>query len=137
MKPLNIILVDDNDAFRVALKNILINEFNARIIGEASNGAEFLQLTNCNTADIILMDVMMPDIDGITLTKNALWSNPSLRFIAITMHYDKVYLISLLGAGFKGCVFKSNIFSEIDLAIDKVMNGQLYFPDDILIDYDK
>jgi DNA-binding NarL/FixJ family response regulator len=137
MESLKIILVDDNDAFRVALKNILTNEFNAKIIGEASNGAEFLQLTNCNTSDIILMDVMMPDIDGITLTKNALWSNPSLRFIAITMHYDKVYLVSLLGAGFKGCVFKSNIFSEIDLAIDKVMNGQLYFPDDILIDYDK
>jgi DNA-binding NarL/FixJ family response regulator len=134
MNALKLILVDDNEPFRMALKNILLNKFNAQIIGEASSGAEFKELTNLHLADIILMDVMMPDIDGITLTKKALWSNSTLKFIAITMHYDKVYLISLLGAGFKGCVFKSNIFSEIGQAVDTVMAGRLYFPKDILID---
>lgn len=134
MNSIKIILTDDNDPFRNALKNVLINKFNADIIGEASSGAEFLKLTNLHLADIILMDVMIPDIDGITLTKETLWLQPTLRFIAITMHYDKVYLTTLMEAGFKGCVFKSNIFSEISGAISKVMSGRLYFPSDIILD---
>ncbi|MBN2486547.1 MAG: response regulator transcription factor [Bacteroidales bacterium] len=134
MQGLKVILVDDNEPFRNALKNVLMNKFHAQIIGEASCGAEFKELTNLHLADIILMDVMMPDIDGITLTKNALWTNKHLKFIAITMHYDKVYLTSLMGAGFRGCVFKSNIFSEIHNAIEMVMEGKRYFPKNILLE---
>lgn len=134
MKTYKVVLVDDNEPFRDALKNVLVNKFNAQIIGEASNGSEFKKLNNLHMSDIILMDVMMPDVDGITLTKEALWANSKLKFIAITMHYDNVYLDSLLGAGFRGCIFKSNIFSEIEQAIETVIAGRLYFPDDILID---
>lgn len=128
-----IILVDDNDPFRYALKKVLVNKFNANIIGESSSGTEFNKLTNLHLADIILMDVMMPDIDGITLTKTTLRRNSYLKFIAITMHYDKVYLTSLIEACFKGCVFKTNIFSEISIAIETVMAGRYYFPKDMLL----
>lgn len=131
---IKIILTDDNDPFRSALKNILTNKFNAEIIGEASNGTEFRSLKNLHLADVILMDVMIPDVDGITLTKETLWLQPKLKFIAITMHYDKVYLTTLMEAGFKGCVFKSNIFSEIDNAISTVISGNLYFPKDMLLE---
>jgi DNA-binding NarL/FixJ family response regulator len=133
MEALKVILVDDNEPFRNALKNVLMNKFHVQIIGEASCGAEFNEFSNLYLADIILMDVMMPDIDGISLTKKALWANNHLKFIAITMHYDKVYLTSLLEAGFKGCVFKSNIFSEISRAIETVMAGKFYFPENILL----
>lgn len=134
---IKIILVDDNDAFRNAVKTLLVKKFKAEIIGEASSGEEFNKITHLHFADVILMDIMMPDIDGITLTKYALWRNNHLKFIAITMHYDKVYLTTLLETGFKGCVFKSNIFSEITKAIDNVMAGRLYFPKDILLNYNE
>lgn len=134
MKSLKIILVDDNQPFRDALKNILIQKYNSQIIAEASNGKEFKELTNLHHADIILIDVMMPDIDGITLTKKALWENKNLKFIAITMHYDKVYLTSLIEAGFKGCIFKNNIFLELQQAMETVMIGSMYFPNNIAID---
>jgi DNA-binding NarL/FixJ family response regulator len=137
MKSIKVILIDDNDPFRMALKNVLVNKFAVDIIGEASNGANFQKLTNLHLSDVILMDIMMPDTDGITLTKKALWTLPSLKFIAITMHYDKVYLTTLMGAGFRGCVFKSNIFSEIAEAIHTVVEGRLYFPKDILLDTQK
>ena len=137
METLKVILVDDNEPFRNALKNLLTTKFHAQIIGEASCGKEFNELSNLHLADIILMDVMMPDIDGISLTKKALWVNNHLKFIAITMHYDKVYLTSLIEAGFKGCVFKSNIFSEIHNAIETVTTGKLYFPENILLDTNK
>jgi len=129
---LKVILVDDNESFRKALKNVLEKRYHIQIIGEASCGREFKKLTNLHLAHIILMDVMMPDIDGITLTKSALWGDSHLKFIAITMHFDKVYLTSLIEAGFKGCVFKSNIFREIPNAIQTVMSGKLYFPASIL-----
>jgi DNA-binding NarL/FixJ family response regulator len=134
MNPLNIILVDDNDTFREALKKVLITKFNANIVAEASSGAEFQQIQHLRKADVILMDVMIPDIDGITLTKKALWHEPNLKIIAITLHYDKVYLDTLIEAGFKGCIFKNNIFSELELAIETVLNNKYYFPHDITID---
>lgn len=128
---IKVILVDDNEPFRNALKNLLVNKFHIEIIGEASCGAEFDKLSNLHLADVILMDLMITDTDGITLTKKALWTNSHLKFIAITMHNDKVYLTTLIEAGFKGCVFKSNIFSEIPNAIETVMAGKIYFPENI------
>ncbi|HEX2937151.1 MAG TPA: response regulator transcription factor [Bacteroidales bacterium] len=133
MRTLKIVLVDDNEPFRKALKTLLVKEFNANIIGEASSAEEFSKLTGFYNANIILMDVMMPEVDGITLAKKILWKFPHLKIIAITMHTDKVYLTSLIEAGFKGCIFKTNIFEDLNSAIDTVINGHLYFPKDIII----
>jgi DNA-binding NarL/FixJ family response regulator len=131
---IKIIIVDDNEPFRKALKILLTKEFQAEIIGEASNGEEFLQLTNLYLADIILMDVMMPGIDGITLAQKVLWKKPELKIIAITMHTDKVYLISLIGAGFRGCIFKTNLFNDINNALNTVLEGHLSFPKNINVE---
>lgn len=133
MKKLRIALVDDNEPFRKALKNLLIKEFDAEIIVDASSGLEFQNILKYNIADIILMDVMMPDIDGISLAKSVLWKFPHLKIIAITMHTDKVYLTSLIEAGFKGCIFKTSIFDDLGKAIELVQKGQLYFPENITI----
>lgn len=134
MDNLKIILVDDNTTFREALKNILVQENNAIIIGEAGNAEEFWQITNYWSADIIFMDVMMPGINGIELTKSILWNLRQLKIIAITLHTDKVYLSSLVEAGFLGCIFKNNMFNELQQALLKVMNGGRYFPSEILIE---
>jgi two-component system invasion response regulator UvrY len=133
MNILKVILVDDNEIFRRAIKNLLIKEYNVEIIGEASNADEFLALNNYHMASIILMDIMMPGTDGITLAKRVLWERPDLKIIAITMHVDKVYLKALIEAGFKGCIFKTNLYSEIINAIDSVHKGQLYFPSNIIL----
>ena len=133
METLKVIVVDDNEPFRNAIKRLLTKEYNAEIIGEASNGAEFLALTNHHLASVILMDVMMPEIDGVTLAKRVLWLNPHLKIIAITMHVDKVYLATLVAAGFKGCVFKNMLFEELGTAIQKVIEGNLYFPKNITL----
>ncbi len=133
MKPLKVILVDDNVCFRRALRKLLVAEFNAEIIGEASNADEFNAINDLLLADLVLMDVMMPGIDGVTLAKETLWVHHQLRIIAITMHVDKVYLDSLIGAGFKGCIFKNNLYNELRGAIDAVISGKLYFHKEITI----
>ena len=84
--------------------------------------------------DLIFMDIMMPEIDGIELTKKILWINNSLKIIAITMHNDRVYLQTLIEAGFVGCIFKNTLFTELPLAIKTIVEGKRYFPKNITIE---
>jgi len=132
MKTLKIILVDDNDAFRKALKMLLEKQYHAIVIGEVSNAIEFLKLSYQN-ADIIFMDIMMPEINGIKLAKKTIWEHNELKLIAITMHTEKVYLTSLVEAGFRGCIFKNNLFQELPIAIETVLKGKLFFPSKLSI----
>ncbi len=132
-KKLKILIVDDNNSFREAVKLFLTNELNCEIVGEASNGKEFLQLINPVLADIVLMDIQMPELDGITATKKWCLIYPHTKVIAVTMFTEKAYLQPLIEAGFRGCIFKTNFFSEIFHAIDEVSKGGFYFNRDIPI----
>ncbi len=135
IKRLKYVLVDDNEAYRKALRDLLLTQFDADILAEAANAEDVLKIENISRADIILMDVMMPLKNGIELTKELLWFKDSkLKIIAITMHTDRVYLKELLETGFKGCIFKNDIAKQLEKAIEKVMNGKLFFPNDILLD---
>lgn len=131
------IVVDDNKIFREGLKYYLESILLHKVIGVVNDGLEFLQLKNIHEADIILMDIEMPNMNGIEAVKKALWENSNLKFIAITDYTDKAYLLDLIGAGFKSCVFKSNIYEELKEAITLVMNKELFFPKDINLENDK
>lgn len=131
------IIVDDNNTFREGIKYYLENMLLHEVIGTASDGLEFLLIKNIHEADIILMDIEMPNMNGIETVKKALWGNSNLKFIAITDYTDKAYLLELIGAGFRSCVFKSNIYEGLKEAISSVMNNKLFFPDDINLNNDK
>jgi DNA-binding NarL/FixJ family response regulator len=131
---LKIIMVDDNVPFRTNLKIYIESKLGYRVIAEASNGLDFLALPNIGIADIILMDIVMDEMDGIEATKRILWNRSYLKIIAITMHTEKIYLLQLVETGFKGCVFKSNIYDQLDDAIKTVLSGKLFIPDNIPID---
>jgi two-component system, NarL family, response regulator NreC len=135
MKRLKFILVDDNDTYREVLKTLLIRKYDAIILAEASNADEMLKINNLNEVDIILMDLMMPGKNGINLAKELLWYRKhDLKIIAITLHADKVYLVSLIEAGFKGCILKNDLVKQIGEAIEEVMNSKIYFPEEIFFD---
>jgi DNA-binding NarL/FixJ family response regulator len=133
MKNFKLIITDDSLEFRQAIKQYLTGELKYEVIGEASDGLEFLALPNLHKADVILMDLMMPNLDGFKATKELFWSNPNVKVIAVTMHVDKAYLAKLIQVGFKGCVFKNNFFEEIETAILKVADNKLHFPININI----
>jgi DNA-binding NarL/FixJ family response regulator len=126
-----IIIVDDSEIFRCSLEFHLKITLNYEVIGIAANGEEFLALNNINNADIILMDIEMPVLNGFAAAGKALWKYLNLNIIAITDYQDKAYLKDLIETGFKGCVFKKNLFNEIESAIKNVLNNKLYFPQDI------
>lgn len=130
---MNFIIVDDNITFRDSLQFFIETSLKQNVIGIFSDGLEFLENSNNHLADIILMDIEMANLNGIDAVKKALWENPFLKFIAITSYTERAYLLDLLDAGFKGCVFKTKIFDELEKAIYEVNNGNYYFPDDIKI----
>ena len=125
-KKLKIFLVDDNETFRKAVSQFLEIELGCEVVGEAENGTQFLQNYKTFLADIVLMDIQMPEIDGISATKKWCQRNPETKVIAVTMFTEKAYLLPLIEAGFKGCIFKSDFFNEIINAIDYVMNGRMF-----------
>jgi DNA-binding NarL/FixJ family response regulator len=122
-----IIIVDDNVSFRKTAMLFLTKELNAEIVGEASNGIEFSEIAKTVWANIILMDIRMPGIDGISATKSWCKFHPNAKVIAVTMYSEKTYLLKLIEAGFKGCIYKANFFAEIKDAISTVNSGRLYF----------
>lgn len=130
---IKIITVDDNITFLQSIDFYLSHELSYSVINKANNGINFLELKNIHEADIILMDIEMPELNGIQATKRILKDYSWLNIIALTNYEEKAYLISLIAAGFKGCVFKKNTFNQIDDAIHTVMDGDLFFPDNILV----
>lgn len=132
---IKIFLVDDSESFRRGLRLFLEDILNYKVVGEASNGREFLNAYK-SSADIVLMDIEMPEMNGFDATKLHLWENPKTKFIAISSYRDALYLESLIMTGFKGCVFKQNVFEFLQDAIKKVLKGDLYYPKGIKMNND-
>ncbi|MBN1184925.1 MAG: response regulator transcription factor [Bacteroidales bacterium] len=134
---MKIMLVDDNQTFLDGLIFLLTNHEEIEIVAVANDGKEALELIKEKVPELVLMDIEMPYLNGIEATKRILWKYPKIKFIAVTMYQDKAYLSELIGAGFKGCIFKNHVVDELEKAIDAVMNGKYFFPEDILLENDR
>ncbi len=126
------ILVDDHKMFREGLKFILSEIKNLRVVGEASDGNEFLEMLNSHHADLVLMDISMPKVDGVEATEQALKINPKLKVIALSMFGDEDYYNKMINAGVKGFILKESGSHELEIAIRSVMNGEHYFSQKLL-----
>ncbi|MBI9066894.1 MAG: response regulator transcription factor [Salinivirgaceae bacterium] len=129
---IKIIIVDDNKTFLESLDFFLRKNSAYKIINRAYNGEQALKMEDIHKADIILMDIEMPNIDGIEATKRLLRENNKLKVIALTNYEEKAYLRDLIVSGFKGCVFKKNTFDQLENAIQKVLNGGMFFPENLI-----
>lgn len=134
---IKIIVVDDHAIFLKGL-NLLINECNDfKVIGEASNGVNFLELLDKMTPDLVLMDIKMPLMDGIEATKKALEKYPDLKIMTLTMFSEHKYLRLMAEAGVKGFILKSIGKKELEYAIKNVVNGKTYFSPEVIEDISK
>ena len=131
---MDLIIVDDNKTFRESLKYYIEHVLMHTVLLMASDGKEFLNYNKIHEADIILIDIEMPVMNGIDAAKKALNNNAGLKILAITSYSDKAYLMELIGVGFKGCVFKNNIYEELQDALTKLLNNQQYWPKDMIIE---
>jgi DNA-binding NarL/FixJ family response regulator len=126
IKP-DIIIVDDHQIFRQGLKAIINFEGVGTVIGEASNGEEFIEQLTSLKPDLVLMDIDMPQMDGFEATQKALEIMPELKIIAFTVFSEAEYYSKMINIGAKGFILKSSGFNELEKAIEIVMKGENYF----------
>ncbi|OFX67126.1 MAG: hypothetical protein A2X12_01650 [Bacteroidetes bacterium GWE2_29_8] len=129
---MNIIIVDDHEVVRSGIKFILSTNFNIQKIEEASNGKIFLKKLLSFKPDIVLMDISMPEMNGIEATEKALTKYPDLKIIALSMFDDEYYYQNMIDAGVKGFVLKTASNNELKLAIEEVLNNKTYFSQELL-----
>ena len=132
MEKIQIIIADDHQLFRNGLK-ILLNSFpDFEVTGDVSNGEEFLKVVNTIPADIVLMDINMPEMDGIEATRKGLKLCPDLKIIALSMYGEEEYYYKMVDAGAKGFLLKDSDISEVKEAILTVSKGGSYFSQELL-----
>jgi two-component system response regulator NreC len=129
MAPIRILLVDDHAVVRAGLRMLLGADAELQIVGEAENGAQALRLTDELAPDIVLMDISMPDMNGIEATRRIKASHPNVAVLALTMHEDDQYFFEMLGAGASGYVPKRAAPNDLISAIHAVQGGGVFlFP---------
>lgn len=129
---IEIIIVDDHALFREGLAFVLAQIKNFSVIGEAGNGIELLELLKQIKPQIILMDISMPEMDGIQTTQLVLSKFPNMRIITLSSYDQEVYYYKMIKAGVMGFVQKTSGKKELEEAINTVYKGENYFPKELL-----
>lgn len=127
-----IVIVDDHDIFRDGLSSLITLKGLGKVVGEAANGEELLNILKLLKPDLVLMDVSMPIMDGIIATKKAIEMHPDLNILALTMFGDSEYYVNMVNAGVKGFVLKSSSKEDLENAIITVSKGGGYFSTELL-----
>ncbi|MDF1551258.1 MAG: response regulator transcription factor [Bacteroidales bacterium] len=132
MPKTKVLIVDDHGIFRDGIKLVLSQTDDFEAIGEASNGNIFLEFINVTLPDIVLMDISMPIMDGITASKIALEKYPQLKIISLSMFGDEEYYCKMIEAGAKAVIFKKSGAEELLYALREVAKGNNYFSQELL-----
>ena len=132
MDIVKIIIADDHIIFRKGLRTILNEIDDIKVVTEASNGHELINILKKQDVDVILMDINMPLMDGIEATKKVLAKYPDIKIIALTMHEEIGYFNKMIDAGADGFLLKKTTKDELERAIQRVMEDDTYFSEEFI-----
>lgn len=128
----SIMIVDDHDIFRDGLSSLLKLKKIADHVYEAKNGMDFLVQLDSLKPDIVLMDISMPEMNGVDATIKATEKYPDIKILILSMFGDEEYYYQLITAGIKGFILKTSGKDELEFAIKKIAAGENYFSSEIL-----
>jgi len=138
---MKILLADDHKLMREGLRMLLEKLGRMTIVGEADNGVSAVRMARELKPDLVLMDIAMPDLNGIEATRRIMIESPGVNVIALSMHADKRFVRHMFAAGAAGYVLKGSAFEEVAAAIKKVAAGRIYISpkiaDQVLAEYVK
>lgn len=124
--------MDDHALFRKGLNTLLSMREGYRVVGEAGDGREFLAMLPMTAADVVFMDISMPNVGGEEATREALALRPDLKIVTLSMFGDENYYTRMVEAGAKGFLLKDSAIEEVFDAIDAVVAGGNYFSKSLL-----
>lgn len=126
MTKIRLMLADDHKLFRVGLRQILERQSDLAIVGEAGDGFAAIEMARGLKPDVILMDISMPELNGLEATRRILEENSDIRIVILSMHSDRRYIVEALRAGAKGYLLKDSAPDEVVAVLHKVMRNQFY-----------
>jgi len=126
-KTLKIIIVDDHEFFRNGLKMVVNRLKYASVVGEASNGQEFIELQREKQADMVLLDLQMPIMNGIEASEIAIKEFPDLKIVILTMFDDEEYIDKMMDIGVHGFLLKNITKDLLDQALQSIAGGNSYY----------
>jgi two-component system, NarL family, response regulator NreC len=123
-----IVLADDHFFFRRDLRKMLERRKNLQVVGEAGDGLELVELLKKETPHLVILDISMPNLNGLEASRHITENYPGINVLFLTMHNNPQYQQEAIAAGARGYVLKENIDKEIFAAIDAIKNGGVFFP---------
>jgi two-component system, NarL family, response regulator NreC len=141
IKKTRILLADDHSVVRSGFRMILSSQTDMEVVGEVSNGREAVEQATLLLPDVVIMDVTMPELNGIEATRRLATAAPKTRVLALSMHKDSVYVREILRAGAVGYLLKDSGEGDLVAAVRAVARGEGYLSsavsDAVLNDYRK
>ena len=128
---IRVLIADDHKIMLAGLRSLLEKQSDFEVVAEAENGRKAVQMTLKTKPDIVVMDVSMPDLNGIEATMQIIETLPQTRVIALSMHSDKRFVIGMLRAGASGYLLKDCASQELANAIYQVAAGKKYLSPEI------
>jgi DNA-binding NarL/FixJ family response regulator len=118
-----VLVVDDDDLMRAGLRGVLASDASIEVVGEGADGRDAIYRTRLLNPDVVLMDVRMPDVDGITATRDLLAAYPTVKVVILTTFEQDDYIFGALGAGASGFLLKRTAPEELVAAIHTIAAG--------------
>lgn len=126
METIRLLLVDDHDIVRTGLNAFLSKQAGLQVVAEANNGAQAIEQALEARPDVVIMDISMPDMDGLEATRRLKAVYPEGQVLALTVHQDKQYFFKMLAEGASGYVTKQSAADDLVTAIHAIAAGHVY-----------
>ena len=127
MKPLRIVLADDHVVVRNGLRLILQQQPDFEVVGEASDGREVVRLAEIEEPDVVVMDIGMPNLNGIEATRRIVGNRPKTAVVILSMHSDEGYVVRSMKAGVRAYLLKDSAEADLIAAIRAISMGRSFF----------
>jgi two-component system response regulator NreC len=124
---IRILLADDHQMVREGIRSLLEKESNIEIVGEAEEGRKAVELVRKLQPDVVIMDITMPNLNGVDATRQIVTESPQIKVIALSMHFSRIFVLNMLKAGALGYILKGDSSEELIEGVRTVSGGGAYF----------